>query len=272
MSDRILLTTPRVVRSEWLKLRTIRSTWWCGALVVALSVLFAVLIATAVNRSGGRLGSGDDLAVRVITAGTNLTQLIAAVLGVLVISGEYATGMIRSTFTAVPRRLPAMLAKLGVLMVTMFVLGLLAVGLGTAATAGILSGHGADPHLGDAAVWMPLVGAALYLALVAALAFSVGALLRNTAAGIATVLGLLLVVPILVNIAVALTQATWVQSLAALLPASAGGQLYTYAAKPAVPAPADVLVLNGWGGLGVMLAWVLVALIPALVLVRRRDA
>ncbi|HEY0373319.1 MAG TPA: ABC transporter permease subunit [Amnibacterium sp.] len=277
------LTIPRVVRSEWIKLRTLRSTWWCAAAIVVLSVLFALLIASFVNRDGAVLPTvqQDDTTVRVITVGTNFTQLIAAVLGVLVISGEYGTGMIRSTFAAVPTRLPAVLAKLAVLAVSMFVLGLVAAALALAASAGLLAGHHITPHVTDPSVWMPIVGSAVYLSLVAVLAFAVGALLRNTAGGIATALGLLLVLPIIVGIAGALIQATWIENVGAVLPSAAGAQLYAYAA-PAVTgaagpgsrlaAPAADIVLNGWGGLGVTLAWIAAALVPALILVRRRDA
>lgn len=277
------LTLPHVVRSEWIKLRTLRSTWWCGALLVLLPVLFGLLVAPFLDRSGASLpATGQDAAtVAVATVGTNFTQLIAAVLGVLVISGEYGTGMIRSTFTAVPSRLPAVLAKLVVLATLIFVLGLVAAALTLAATAGILSSHGITPRLGESSVWMPIVGSAVYLALVAVLAFAIGALVRNTAGGIATSIGLLLVLPILLAVAIGLTNATWLENVNALLPSAAGGQLHAYAAPSggaavgpggrAATASADV-VLNGWGGLGVLVAWILVALVPALVLIRRRDA
>jgi ABC-2 type transport system permease protein len=279
------LSTLHVVRSEWIKLRTLRSTWWCLALIVALSVLFGLLIAAFINRDGSALPAAaqDGDLVAVVTVGTSFTQLIAAVLGVLVVSGEYGTGMIRSTFTAVPRRLPAVLAKLVVLAVAMFVTGLVAVALTIAATVAILAGHGISAHLGDVAVWMPIVGSAVYLALVAALAFAIGALVRNTAGGISITIGLLLVLPILLSVAIALTQATWLLNVNALLPSAAGAQLHAFAApagtatvsgpggRGPAQAAADV-VLNGWGGLGVLVAWILVALIPALVLVRRRDA
>lgn len=278
------LTFPRIVRSEWVKLRTLRSTWWCAATMVVVAVLLALMFSAFLNRGGSTLPTALQEAdtVAVITVGTSyFTQLIAAVLGVLVVSGEYGTGMIRSTFGAVPNRLSALLAKVLVLAVAMFVLGLVAVALTFLATAGNLTGHHIYPHLGEAAVWMPIVGSALYLVLVALLAFAVGALLRSTAGGIATVVGLLLVLPTLVSVGVGLTQAPWLENLAAVLPSVAGGQLHTFAATAAIPAgsagrgaavqTADI-VLNGWGGLGVMIAWIAAFLVPALILVRRRDA
>ena len=265
------LTFAGVVRSEWIKLRTLRSSWWCAGVIVGLSVLFGVLVALAVP-GGTRLPGTQQaaLAVQVLTLGVNFTQLVAAVLGVLVISGEYGTGMIRSTFAAVPRRIPAVLAKLLVLVVAVLAVGLVSSALTTLASAPLLAAHGIG--LGsDAAFWMPVVGASVYLALIAALAFAIGALLRNSAGGIATALGLLLVVPIVVRLAAGLTRATWLQNVEAILPSNAGAQLFTYAAPAGPDLGASTLVLNGWGGFGIMLAWIAVFLVPALVLVRRRD-
>ena len=266
------LTFPGVLRSEWIKLRTLRSTWWCAGVIVGLSVLFGVLVSLAVP-GGTRLPTGQQnaLAVQVLTLSVNFTQLVAAVLGVLVISGEYGTGMIRSTFAAVPRRIPAVVAKLLVLSVAVLIVGLVSSALTALASAPLLGAHGIG-LAPDAALWLPVLGSSAYLVLIAALAFAIGALIRNTAGGIATALGLLLVAPIVVNVAAALTRAAWLQSVAAVLPSNAGAQLSAYA-TPSGPdlGASDVLVLNGWGGLGVMLAWIAVFLVPALILVRRRD-
>jgi ABC-2 type transport system permease protein len=267
------LTFTRVVRSEWIKLRTLRSTWWCAAVLLALSVLMGVLI-SAVIGEGGRLPASQQeaLAVQVLTLSVNFTQLVAAVLGVLVISGEYGTGMIRSTFAAVPLRIPAVVAKLLVLAVAVLVLGLVSTALTALASAPLLAarGIGLTP---DAALWLPVLGGSVYLTLIAVLAFAIGALLRNSAGGIATALGLLLVVPIVVQLAAGLTRADWLQGADALLPSTAGAQLFTFAAPTGsdLGAAAQPLVLNGWGGLGVLVAWIAVFLVPALILVRRRD-
>lgn len=264
----------RVLRAEWIKLRTLRSTWWCAALVVVVDLLFGLLIALVVPATGARSGAAgqEQIAVIAVTVGTTFAQLIAAVLGVLVISGEYGTGMIRSTFAAVPTRLPAIGAKLLVLVAWTFLVGLVAAGLTLLTTFGLLAGRGIHPHYGDPAVWSPMVGSAVYLALVAALAFAIGTLLRNSGGGIATVIGLLLVVPIGLAVAGGLTQAAWIRTVTALLPSSAGGQLYAYATPRGGLDATDALVLDGWGGLLVLLAWIGVLLLPALILVRARDA
>ena len=121
------LSFPRVVRSEWIKLRTLRSTVWSFAIIVLLTVGFGLLLAATFDTSTSAIVGVDaenSFAVSVATLGVNFTQLVAAVLGVLIISGEYTTGMIRSTFAAVPTRLPAFFAKVLVLAVSTFVVGL----------------------------------------------------------------------------------------------------------------------------------------------------
>lgn len=260
-----------VLRAEWIKLRTLRSTWWCAGVLVVLSALIGLLISLVVP--DGRLppAQQDALAVQVLTLSVNFTQLVAAVLGVLVITGEYGTGMIRSTFTAVPRRLPAVLAKLLVLAVSVLALALVATAL-TALVAGPVLGARGIGIAADGALWLPVLGSSVYLALVAVLAFAIGALVRNSAGGISAVLGLLLVLPIVVNLAAAIGRQEWLQSVDAVLPSSAGSRLFAYASPgPDLGATGGALVLNGWGGFGVLLAWIAVFLVPALVLTRRRD-
>jgi ABC-2 type transport system permease protein len=158
-----------------------------------------------------------------------------------------------------------------VLAAAVLAIGLVSTALTALASAPILGtqGVGLGP---DAALWLPVLGGSVYLVLVAALGFGIGALLRNSAGGIATVLGLLLVVPTVVSVAAAVIRAQWVQDVAALLPSAAGAQLFKYANPGGTGLGlADGLVLNGWGGFAALLAWVLVFLVPALVLVRRRD-
>ena len=262
-----------VLRSEEIKLRTLRSTWWCAGVLVVLSALVGLLISTVVP-TGARLppAQQDALAVQVLTLSVNFTQLVAAVLGVLVITGEYGTGMIRSTFAAVPRRLPAVLAKLVVLAVAVLAIGLVSTSL-TALVAGpVLGARGID-LAPDAALWLPVLGGTVYLVLVAALAFAIGALVRNSAAGITTVLGLLLVAPVVVNLAATITRQQWLQNVDAVLPSSAGSRLFaSVSSGPDLGAVGGALVLNGWAGFGVLAAWIAVFLVPALVLTRTRDA
>jgi ABC-2 type transport system permease protein len=181
--------------------------------------------------------------------------------------------MIRSTFAAVPTRLPALFAKLLVMVVVTFVVGLVAIVVTAIVTAPILNGKGVDFHLFDSDVMLALLGGAGYLALIAALAFGAGAILRNSAGGIASALGLILVVPPILSIIGSITRATWIQNVAAFLPSSAGEKMFALApAASAAQPPADLVVLTGGEGLLVLVAWVVVLLGVAAVLVKRRDA
>jgi len=214
-----------------------------------------------------------SLTVMVATFGVNFTQLVVAVLGVLIISGEYTTGMIRSTFTAVPTRLPALFAKALVLAVATFVVSLVSIIVTALVTAPILSGQGIEGQLLDGEVMRALVGGAGYLTLVALLAFGFGAILRNSAGGIASVLGLILVVPSVLQILAGITQSVWAQNLSAFLPSTAGALMYTIGDGSAAGAiGADVIALDATQGFLVLLGWVAVMIIAAAALIKRRDA
>jgi ABC-2 type transport system permease protein len=275
------LSFPRIIRSEWIKLRTIRSTMWCYGIIIVLTIGFG-LLGSAAGPSAVHPTAADSqqAAVLVSTIGVSFSQLIVGVLGVLIISGEYSTGMIRATFAAVPGRLSAIFAKLAVLAATTFVVSVIAIWLTALITAPVLSGKGYDVQLSEPAVYMPLLGGSVYLTLVAILSFAIGSILRSTAGGIASALGLLLVLPIIANIAEAITRAVWISNVAAFLPSAAGGQLYAYASKAGAAtglqrgaAPiSGAVTLDGWQGFLVLLAWVVVGLIIALILVKRRDA
>ena len=121
------VTFARVLNSEWIKLTTLRSTVWSYATVVLISVGLAFLMSISLNAEYVQdmpAEAQTSMLVQAATFGTFFGQLVVAVLGVLVISGEYMTGMIKSTLTAVPRRLPALFAKAVVLFVSSFVVGL----------------------------------------------------------------------------------------------------------------------------------------------------
>jgi ABC-2 type transport system permease protein len=261
-----------IVRSEWIKLRSLRSTVWCYIIILLAQVGLGLLLAADMARSPGRGHDAQQaIIVLVITSGVLFGQLVASVLGALVITGEYGTGMIRSTFTAVPTRLPALLAKGLVFGVVTFVVGLVAILLTLLASAGILTSHGYDIDLGDGHLWLAVLGAAGYLALIGLIAFALGAIVRNSAGGIAASLGLLLVLPIILSIFTGGSMPEWVQNLGVFLPGSAGGHMYDYVAGP-VRAAAGTIVLLPWQGLLVLLAWVVGLSAIAAVLVRRRDA
>jgi ABC-2 type transport system permease protein len=257
--------------SEWIKLTTLRSTVWCYAIIVAINLGLAVLAASGQAQGGQAAALDQGLLVRSATIGIVFSQLVISVLGALVITGEYGTGMIRSTLTAVPRRLPALFAKVVVFGLSTFAVSLVSIVGSALLAAPILAGKGFSLDLADGRVWGALIGGAGYLALVGLIALFLGTIVRNSAAGISAALGLLLVAPVVLQIFAAVTQAAWAQNVYQFLPSSAGGTLYRYAVDP-VPAIKDVLVLDAGQGLLVLVAWVVLFGAIAAVLLKRRDA
>ncbi|MGX5694703.1 ABC transporter permease subunit [Agromyces soli] len=261
-----------ILRSEWIKLRSLRSTVWSYLIVVAISLGMAALMSISV--AGGIGGSPDasaapadqqaQLVLQASVFGVFFGQLVVAVLGALVISGEYTTGMIRSTLTAVPTRLPALAAKAIVLFAATFVLGL-AANLGGYAVASIVfAGVGITAPLLASGTLLTLAGGALYLALVAVFALGIGTMLRSSAGSIAAVLGVLLLLPTVLQ----LIPADWAHDAVPYLLSSAGMTMFTTAAGDS----ASLVGPDAWQSLLIVLAWVGASLAGAAVLLRRRDA
>jgi len=270
MPDTVRLGFGRLVRSEWIKLRSIRSTIWCFVILVVVTVGLAAALGSALQPGGPvSSDSANGLLVTINTASVSLTALVVAVLGVLIITGEYGTGQIRSTFTADPGRTGVVLAKALVLAVATFVVSAVAIWIGVALSAALQSSKGVHADLADPSVFMPVLGASVYVTLLALLAYGIGLLVRSSAGGIAITLGILLVLPIVLSLAASVVQAQWLMDVYRFLPDQAGAQLYQYSSADAVPQ--DGVVLDGWGGLGVLAAEVAVIGALALVVARRRD-
>jgi ABC-2 type transport system permease protein len=269
------LTFAGLLRSEWIKLWSLRSTYWCLGLMIVQFIGLGLLLAT-VHGSGKLVEAPQAVqqgnAAFIATAGTTIGELIVAVLGVLVISGEYGTGMIRSSFTADPRRLPTIVAKGLVLAFTTFIASLIAVYGAAAVAFPLLAGSKSYPEFGDGKLQLALLGAAAYLAIVSLIAFSLGAIIRSTAGGIAAALGLVLVVPIVTAVLVRVTQADWASNISVLTPTSAGDHLFAYATAPPPAGPAGLIVLDATTGPLVFVAWFVLLFAIAAVLLKRRDA
>jgi ABC-2 type transport system permease protein len=153
-------------------------------------------------------------------------------------------------------------------------------------TAPLLPAKGITADFGDGKVWLALIGGAGYVALIGLLAFGIGLIIRSSAAGIAAALGLVLVVPTILQVLATVTRADWPANIAAFLPASAGGKLYAYqgaaaeslapsrpgGAGAAAASASNVIVLDSWQGLLVVVGWVVVAFVVGTILVKRRDA
>lgn len=260
-----------VLRSEWIKLRSLRSTIWSYLIVIAIAIGMALIMSLSMtNGMNGGEGIGNapagqqlDLVVQSSVFGVYFGQLVAGVLGVLVISGEYTTGMIRSTFAAVPRRTPALAAKAAVLFVATFVVGVIATLAAFATSAIVFAGADVSVSLLEPGVVLPLLGASLYLALVAVFALALGTIIRSSAGGIAAVLGLILLVPTVLQ----MIPAEWPGEVIPYLLGTAGMGIF----GSATAWPADG-ALGAWVSLFVVLGWVAAGMAGAVTLLKRRDA
>jgi ABC-2 type transport system permease protein len=273
LSD-VHLGAGRLVRSEWIKFRSIRSTFWCFGVVAVLVIGIASVLGALVD--SGRDLTGDAANVTFLginTLSMYLSALVVTVLGVLIITGEYGTGQIRSTFTADPNRIGVLLAKATVLALSTFVVSAVSTWIGAGLSAALQSAKGTHADLADPAVSMPLLGTSVALTLLALLAFGIGLLVRSSAGGIAIALGILTVLPIVVTLFAALANTQWASDLSSFLPYAAGSQLYQYASGSDLPADGSGggVTLNGWSGGGVLLAEVVVVNAIAFVVARRRD-
>jgi ABC-type transport system involved in multi-copper enzyme maturation permease subunit len=255
------VTQRRVIDSEWVKFATLRSTWITLAAAVIGTIGVGAIACWAINSHWSHIQPDERLSFSPITqslVGVNLAQLAVGVLGVLIITGEYATGMIRATFAAVPKRLPVLWAKLAVFTAATLVLMLISTFVSFFVGQTLLHSH--STTLGAPHALQSVVGAALYLTVVGVMATSFGFIVRNTAGGIASVVGLLFVLPGLVHV----LPSSWQHNYVPYLPANAGGALFNVHPDPGTLAP--------WTGFAVMCAWAAALLILAAYLLKRRDA
>jgi ABC-2 type transport system permease protein len=254
------VTQLRVVRSEWTKFRSLRSSLYTLLLAVAFMIGLGALFSGIQASQAAGFDPGQT-AISTSLTGTFFAQLSIGVLGVLVITGEYSTGMIRASLAAVPARLPLLWAKLavsaGVVFVTMLVASLVAFELGQV----LLSGKHLDASLSDPGALRSVIGAALYLTVAAVTALGLGALLRNSAAAISTFVAVFFVIPPLTL----LLPASWTDHFVQYLPSNAGGMLIDGTYGVAHP-------LSPWTGFAVMCAYAAVLLSFAAWRLRRADA
>jgi len=251
---------------EWTKLRTVPSTGWLLFTALALTV-GASTLATVVEKCPTSCGADTT---KLSLTGILLGQAAIAVLAVLVMTGEYSSGMIRTTLTAVPRRTTALAAKAialtGVVLAagTFAVLGSVLAGHFILPGNGFTGAHGSLPlSLGAGPTLRAAAGSVLYLVLIALLSLGLAAALRDSGATIAVVLALLYIVPILSDLGT--MDPTWEHRLQRYGPMTAG---------LAIQATRNIgkLPIGPWAGLGVLAAWAAVALLAGGLLLRLRDA
>ncbi|MER6156496.1 ABC transporter permease [Streptomyces sp. NPDC001868] len=259
------VTGRRVLRSEWAKFWSLRSSWITLGVALVLLVLFGAIASytyspDVVADGPPGQGSGSSDAVSLALTGVTFASLAVGVLGVLLSAGEYSTGMIRSTLAAVPRRLPVLWSKSAVIGVIALVLT--TVGALAAFQLGVpgLDGEKISLSLGDDGVLRGLAGAGVYLGLVAVFGVALGVLLRSSAGAIAALVGILLILPGLAT----LLPDSWYDTITPYFPSNAGSAIY------ALTESADSL--SPGQGLAVFAGWVALALAGAAYRLRRTDA
>ncbi|HEY2042029.1 MAG TPA: hypothetical protein VGH11_05070 [Jatrophihabitans sp.] len=255
------VTQGRAIVSEWIKFSTLRSTWITLILSMVGTIGIGALASWGTNSRWSHMGPVEIAQFSAVSRslfGVNLAQLAVGVLGVLIISGEYATGMIRATLSAVPKRLPVLWAKLTVFSSVMFVSSLIAAVIAFFLGQALLSSHGVG--LGSPHAIRAIVGVALYLTVIGVLAMGIGFAVRSTAGGISAVFGLILVVPALGNA----LPSSWQPHVLPYLPSNAGSALFTLHGDPGSLGP--------WTGFLVMCIWAAAAVAAGGLLLMRRDA
>ncbi|MFG2604697.1 ABC transporter permease [Streptomyces sp. NPDC048514] len=252
----------QVIRSEWTKIRSVSSTVWTLSLAVVVTVALGMLI-SALTRS-----QFDDMPLRerlsfdptmISFAGMTLGQLAMIVFGVLVVSNEYSTGMIRVSLAAVPQRATFLFSKVAVAAALA-----LAVGLVTSFAAFFLGQAMLGSRraaIGDPGVLRAVFGGGLYMALIAMFSMGVAAMLRSP------LLSLGILMPFFFLISNILGNVDATKKIGRFLPDQAGSHI-----MQVVPRIGDDTPYGPWGGLGIMALWVIAALAGGYALLKRRDA
>jgi ABC-2 type transport system permease protein len=257
------VTFLRVLRSEWIKVRSLRSTKITLAVAVVLMAGIGLMSAAITASQWSRLPAASRAsfdAVSTVLQGHQFAQLAIGVLGVMLVSSEYSTGMIRATLTAVPRRLPVLWAKSSVFAAVTLVSMTLASFAAYFGGMSLLSSRHLQTSLSAPGVTRAVIGAALYLTVVGLLGVALGALLRHTAGAIAALVGLLLLAPVFVN----LLPSSIKSAISPYLPSNAGDALLNVHQQAGMLSP--------WAGFAVMCAYAVAALAAAAFVLRRRDA
>jgi ABC-2 type transport system permease protein len=256
------LTQPRVFLSEWTKLRSLRSTRYSLLVTAALTIGFGMLAAVATvsrwsSMTAIERARFDPLSTSLL--GARFALLSIGVLGVMLMAGEYSTGMIRATFTAVPKRLPVVWGKAGVYALVALVVTVPSVLIAFFASQAILSGQHIQIAFSHPGVLRAVLGSALYLTLIGLFGMGLGAILRNTAAGISSFVAIMFVLPPLVSI----LPTSITNSLDPYLPSNAGGAIMNIGHQ--------ANSLSPWAGLAVFAAYVAATIGVAAVLLIKRD-
>jgi hypothetical protein len=256
------VTQVRVFRAEWTKLRTQPSAFWtllsAVIVVVGFGIGYSLLRVARPPHGAAAIASFDPAAISL--SGVQLAQIAVGVLGVLLITSEYATGLIRTTFAAVPRRLPVLWAKAGLLAAIITAVSVPAAFGAFAGGQSILARQHLSVQFSQPGVSRAIIGSALYLAVIGLLGLGLGAVIRNAAGGIAALFGLLYGLPL----AAGFLPGSMAADVSKFLPANAGQAVTSVHPDPTMLLP--------WTGFGVLCLYAAVLLGLAAARMRRGDA
>lgn len=256
------MAATQVVRSEWTKIRSVASTVWTLSLAAVVTVALGVLISLLSKNEFDDLSTKDQLSFDptfISFAGMSLGQLAMIVFGVLVVSNEYSTGMIRTSLAAVPQRGTFLFSKIAVATGLAFVVALATSFVAFFLGQAMLGSHRAS--IGDPGVLRAVIGGGLYMTLIALFSMGVATMLRSP------MLSLGILMPFFFLISAILGNVDATKKFGQYLPDQAGSKIMQ------VVTPIDDDVPYGpWGGLGIMVLWVLVAVAGGYVLLKKRDA
>lgn len=249
----------RVIRSEWIKFRTLRST--VAVLLTAAVGMIAIALLVAYNTRHLTADLQPDDHVQSSTMqGYYLGQLLIGALGVLFVSGEYSTGMIRSTLVGVPKRLPVLWAKLLVFVSVAVITMVAACVIAFLGAQALISHYRTGYSLGDPGVLRVVLGTGLYLTLIGVIGAALGWIVRSTPGALVAYIAVVLVLPVLFGSVLG----TWGKDIAKFMPSQAGASFVTSIHPPNMLSP--------WTGLGVLALWAVLGMGIAFLELRRRDA
>lgn len=250
----------RTVTAEWIKLATIRSTWWTTLAMIVMGAGFTTIICGVYADDVAR-GTSGDTAGEFITQGLIFSQISAVVIGALAVTSEYGTGMIRSTLAATPVRARVLAAKAIAIAGFLFVVGTATAFLGYFGGNAFFRNEGVGISLGDEHILRSMFGAGLYMAGLGLLAAAIGLLVRHTAAAISIVLALVFIIGQVVQL-IPGTFGEWVMKL---MPGNAGPGIV-------VPVSFGDHMLTPWTGFAVFVGEIALLSLAGFALFQKRDA
>ncbi|PZS13788.1 MAG: ABC transporter permease [Pseudonocardiales bacterium] len=256
------VTQLRVIKSEWTKFRSLRSSIITLLVAMVLTIGLGALISGVFAAHWNKVSPDERAnfhAVDISLSGVGIAQLAIGVLGVLLLSGEYSTGMIRSSLTAVPKRLPVLWAKISLFTGVVGVVSIISTFAAFFIGQSLLAGHHIQTTITSPDVMRMVVGAGVFMTLVGIIGMALGGLLRNTAAGISSLVALMFVIPPVMG----LLPSNWSDRIGPYLPSNAGQSFWSH------PTGAHLSALTGFA---VLCLWTAALVGAAAFRMKRSDA